>query len=135
MSVETNIESLLAPQLGASIHEALMTWPDVQTADADRVTKWALALRDDLVNLIHEIGDPDEVKMTLAINYIELKSRWIALNTKMNYQTFRTGSCDTITALRGAALSAVVGKVEELLTQDDIEEITQFLSEPIRRAA
>jgi hypothetical protein len=135
MSVESNIESLLAPELGVSIHGALMTWPDVQTADADRVTKWALALRDDLVNLIREIGDPDEVKMTLAINYIELKSRWIALNTKMNYQTFRTGSCDTITALRGAALSAVVGKVEELLTQNDIEEITQFLSEPIRRAA
>jgi len=135
MDVQEAIDKLKDPQLGKGIHEALMSWPSVQVADVEKVSKWALALRDDLANLIHEIGDPDEVKMTLAINYIELKSRWIALNTKINYQTFRSGSCDTISALRGAALSALVGRVEELLTAADIDEITTFLSEPIRRAA
>lgn len=121
--------------LAASIHESLMSWPAVQVADVERIVKWTMALRDDLVNLIQEIGDPDEVTMTLAINYIELKSRWIAMNTKMNYQTFRTGSCDTLLALRGAATSALLAHVESLLSSDDIDQITQFLSEPVRRAA
>ncbi len=135
MDVQDACKHLNDEQLGTQIHESLSSWPSVQAADVDRVKKWSLALRDDLVHLITEIGDPDEVKMTLAINYIELKSRWIALNTKINYQTFRKGSCDTVTALRGAAISALVGRVEELLTPQDIDEITTFLSEPIKRAA
>lgn len=135
MDVDQSVQKLKDPAIGEGIRESLAAWPGVQAPDIDRVAKWALALRDDLCTLIQEIGDPDEVKMTLAINYIELKSRWIALNTKINYQTFRTGSCDSMTALRGAALSAIVGHVEALLTPQDIDEITQFLSEPIRRAA
>ncbi len=135
MDIQNAVARLKDEAQTKNLREALETWPDAQPGDVERVVKWAVALRDDLTTLISEIGDPEEVTMTVAINYIELKSRWIGLNTKMNYQTFRTGKCDSMTALRGAAISNLVGRIEELLTPGDIDQITQFLSEPVRRAA
>ncbi|MDX2116337.1 MAG: hypothetical protein SFZ24_12065 [Planctomycetota bacterium] len=135
MQTDTAIGHLTSAETLGHLNEALASWPGVQPADIERVVRWASGLRDDLAALIAEINDPDEVRMTLAINYIELKSRWIALNTRMNYQNFRSGSCDTLTALRGTAISALIARVEEMLTQDDIDQITQFLAEPVRRAA
>lgn len=135
MVIDDAVAHLQHPSLAAKAREALAQWPGAKPADVERITTWMLALRDDLVGLIREVGDPDEARMTIAINYIELKSRWIALNTRMNYQTFRTGSCDTIAVMRGSAISQLIGHVEELLTPQDIDTITQFLSEPVRRAA
>lgn len=135
MNVEHALGTLRSDSMAAELREVLSGYPGAHAGDVDRVIKWVLALREDLAVLVSEIGDPDEVTMTLAINYIELKSRWIGLNTKMNYQMFHRGSCDVVTALRGGALSALIGRIETLLTREDIEQITQFLAEPIRRAA
>ena len=67
----------------------------------------------------------------LAINYIELKSRWIALNTKINYQTFRTGQCETVDALCASATSLLLQQIESLIDHADIEKITAFLAQPV----
>jgi hypothetical protein len=135
MVVENIIAELQKDTLSQTLQTNLSQWPGVEQADVERVIRWVSALRDDLIALVKEVGDPEEITMTLAINYIELKSRWIALNTKMNYQNFRTGSCDTLTALRGSGISALLARLEELLTPQDIEQIADFLAQPVKRAA
>lgn len=135
MKLQDTINQLNDGSLERVAREALNSYQGANPADVEKLVRWTQSLRDDLIALIKEIDDEDEVAMTLAINYIELKSRWIAINTKINYQNFRTGSCDPVSALRGAAISQLLAKVESLLSQDDIDQITQFLAEPIRRAA
>lgn len=135
MTIDAIVSNLKDDTFVGRTRSALAEYPGANPADVDRIMKWAVALRDDVVNLVQEIDDLDEVRMTLAINYIELKSRWIALNTKINYQNFRTGTCDPMTALRGAAISSVLGHVESQLSPEDIDQITSFLAEPVRRAA
>jgi len=135
MKLQDTIDQLKDGSLEQVSREALSSYQGANPADVEKLVKWTQSLRDDLVTLIKEIDDEDEVAMTLAINYIELKSRWIAINTKINYQNFRTGSCDPVSALRAAAISQLLAKVESLLSQGDIDQITQFLAEPIRRAA
>jgi hypothetical protein len=135
VSISEIVTRLKDPKFAESTRLHLSEYQDANPQDVERVTKWISALRDDLVALINEINDEDEVKMTLAINYIEIKSRWIALNTKIAYQNFRLGKCDPVTALRGCATSSLLVLVEGLLTQGDIDQIAEFLAEPIRRAA
>lgn len=135
MSINEIVGKLKDPGFDANLRECLSCYTAGNPTDCEKIAKWVGALRDDLVTLINEIGDLEEIRMTLAVNYIEIKSRWIALNTKMNYQNFRTGSCDPVTALRGCGMSQLVALIEGLLTQQEIDQITEFLAEPIRRAA
>ena len=135
MTPQQVADKLHDPALERNITEALKEWPNADPRDVERTARWMLGLRDDLVSLVRTIDDPDEIVSTLAINYIELKTRWIAINTKVNYQTFRTGSCDASSAMRGTAISMLLAKVEEMISPGDIDKITDFLSAPVRRAA
>ncbi|MCE2966497.1 MAG: hypothetical protein ACK5WB_03465 [Phycisphaerales bacterium] len=134
-TLQRAIETLTNPQIETKIREALETWPDADPAMVARTLAWITALRDDLCNLLRTIEDDEQIAETLAINYIELKSRWIALNTKANYCIFRTGVADAESAFRGTSISMLLGEVEGLLTPTDITTITEFLAQPIRRAA
>jgi len=88
-----------------------------------------------LIEVLTAVEDPEEIAVLIAINYIELKTKWIALNTKINYSTFKTGVCETEDALDASSISAVIGLLETLITAPDIETITDFLSQPLHRAA
>jgi hypothetical protein len=129
------MNKLTRPTLEASIRESMAGYPGADGPMIDRTVDWVMHLRKDLVGLLASIGDDEQIVETLAINYIELKTRWIALNTKTNYQLFRTGSSEPEVALRGFACSALLADVEALLSADDITKITEFLSTPVSRAA
>lgn len=129
------IAKLTDPAFRALIKEQLTSWEGADPAAIDRTIAWVLQIREDLVSLIRTIDDDEQISETLAINYIEIKTRWIALNTKINYQTFRLGSCDPELAFRGTACSGLMGEVETLLEPDDITKITEFLAQPVNRVA
>ena len=123
------------PAFEVQLREALAAWENAPQDLIDKTVTFVLHLRDELVSLCREIEDGEQIEQTLAINYIELKSRWIALNTKANYCIFRTGVADAESAFRGTSISMLLGEVEGLLTPTDITTITEFLAQPIRRAA
>lgn len=101
----------------------------------DESITWIENLRRDIVTLVKQIEDDDDVRMAVAIQYVELKSRWIAFNTKMNYERFRKGDCDRLDMCKGACASTLLGHLEELLSTEDVDKITDFLAAPIRGAA
>lgn len=96
---------------------------------------WVDSLRRDMITLVEQIGGGEDVEMALAIQYVELKSRWIAFNTKMNYAMFRHGAPDVADMCRAAAISAFLAYVEPMLNPSDIDHITDFLAQPLSDAA
>jgi hypothetical protein len=101
----------------------------------DDAVRWIDELRRDIVTLVKQVPDPEDVAMAVAIQYVELKSRWIAFNTKMNYERFRKGDCDRLDMCKGACASTLLAHLEELLQSEDIDKITDFLAAPLNRAA
>lgn len=136
MDLNTITETLMSPRFEAQLREAFATSNMNPQPDAvERTIEWIKTLRHDLLALLKEVDDDEQIEQTMAINYVELKSRWIAINTKVNYQMFRTGQFDVETALRGTSASMFLAEVEALLDPRDIAAITEFLAQPLRRAA
>jgi hypothetical protein len=135
MNLETATAHLMKPTLGAEVRAALSNYPGTDDETLTRTVDWVLQTRDELIALLTEIDDEEQIPQSLAIYYIELKSRWIALNTKVNFQMFRLGSCEVESAIRGTAISMLLAEVESMLEQSDIQQITDFLAQPLRRAA
>lgn len=140
MDQDTIIASLDAFDFDA-LREALSVCPPPPDGEPtlDELIDSTLLLigqeREHLRAIIAEVDDPTDVAMALAIQYVELKSRWIGLNTKINYETFRKGHAQTRDMLRAAATSNFLGHLENVLEPDDIDKITEFLAEPINKAA
>ncbi|MEO1717707.1 MAG: hypothetical protein AAFR76_11410 [Planctomycetota bacterium] len=101
----------------------------------ETTAEWLEAVQSDLVALVSEIDGGDDMEMVLAIQYVELKSRWIAFNTKMNYTLFKGNQPVVNDLFRASAVSALLGHIESLLREEDIEHITTFLGQPIANAA
>lgn len=119
----------------STVRSSLLNWEGVDPAKIEQTLLWVDGLRRDLVTLVREIDDASDIEMSLAIAYIEMKSRWIALNTRINYATFRRGACEQGDALRGNAVSLLLGHIESMLNQGDIEQISMFLAQPINQQA
>lgn len=134
MNRDQILESLTRRELGDSIAEAIAAWPDAAPDDVQSCVDAIRAAQHTFANAVREIDDDGEIATVLAIHYIELKSRWITLNTKINYQTFRTGRCDSHDALAATATSMLLQQVETLIDQSDIDKITAFLAQPVSRA-
>jgi len=101
----------------------------------DEAIDWVTSLQRDIIALVSGIDTPDDIDMAVAVQYVELKSRWIAFNTKMNYELFRSVNPDPRDMCRAAAVSNFLAHVEQLLKTEDIDRITEFLAQPINEAA
>lgn len=128
-------EMLTRPGLPEEIGAALSASDGASEELVKETVAWVMGMRNELLALLRTIEDPEQIIETLAINYIELKTKWIALNTKANYHIFRTGMQDADAAFRGCGCSLLLGDVERLLMPSDIQKITEFLSQPVARAA
>jgi hypothetical protein len=131
MNREHVLDTLSSPDLCNEISTAVKEWPGATADTVSRCVEQVRKEQNSFAAALREIDDDGEIATVLAINYIELKSRWIALNTKINYQTFRTGQCETVDALCASATSLLLQQIESLIDHRDIEKITEFLAQPV----
>jgi len=131
MTVQDIENALLAANFEENIPAHLSNWDGADPALVQDVTSWVCGLRDDFFGLVRDIADEEQISASMAIYYIEIKSHWIALNTRMNYQMVGTGAADVSVVLRGSGISTFLAALEPLIAQEDVEAITEFLSEPI----
>lgn len=131
MNREHVLNTLSSPDLCNEISTAVKEWPGATAETVCRCVDQVRKEQNSFAAALREIDDDGEIATVLAINYIELKSRWIALNTKINYQTFRTGQCETVDALCASATSLLLQQIESLIDHRDIEKITEFLAQPV----
>lgn len=114
------------------VREGLAAFGDDVATDAIESTiTWIADERDDIAGLLELVGDSDEdVRMLAAVRLIELKSRWIAINNRVNYSLMKTGQFDPALPLRGAALSALIDRIERVLPERSVEAYHALLAEP-----
>lgn len=125
------LNGLDTASLRTSLDGAVSAEP-MEIADA---IAWIEGIRRDMVEVLSHIDDPTDLAMAAAIQYVELKSRWIGLNTKMNYAMFRSGSCIPGDQIRASVASALLASLEVALNPDDVNKITEFLAQPLKDAA
>jgi len=119
----------------AQLRAGLSSWNGATPDQIDRAIASVQSTTQRLIETLNAVEDPDEISVLIAINYIELKTQWIAFNTKINYAVFKNGVCKTEDALHASSISGVIGLLETLITPTDIQTITDFLSQPLHRAA
>jgi len=135
MTYEFVEEAVLSAKLSETIGVMIAESGMGDAATGKEIAGWVCQLAEDFLMLLKDIDDPEQIDATTAIHYIEIKSHWIALNTRMNYQLARQGQADPTIVLKGAAVSQFLATLEPLIKSADIDAITQFLSEPIDKNA
>lgn len=113
--------------IGAQLVESQIGTPE----QAQETVAWIDRLRNELLQTASAVIDGEDLYMAVVANYIELKSRWIAINTQINYQTVLEGGPDPVSMQRGWSVSRLLNELEPLIEMADIEKVTEFLTSPI----
>lgn len=88
-------------------------------------------IHSEFLALAEEVLDEEELRRALVLRYIELKSRWIMYNTRLQFRLLLTGESDDRLVYTASAISLFLEAMEQILTLSDVEFINQFLSEPV----
>jgi hypothetical protein len=104
------------------------------TSQQDHIdlAKWISSVRTNFLAHAEDVGDEDsdELRTSLALGYIEMKSRWQMLNTQINYQVFRKGEANITLTYKSTLLSILVDKIGGFITAQDLQKIQEFLLNP-----
>jgi hypothetical protein len=128
------------PNLIAALNNPKLAedWQSMAEAYSEEIAQsalqWVRRRRDDFIRAIQEINDEEDFNLLLAIQFIELKSHWMMLNTKMNYEIFRGKDPEEETVLRGSLISFLIEAIESFIDEEDLSKITEFLAQPVRRS-
>jgi hypothetical protein len=87
--------------------------------------------REAFLSLLKDVDDPETLDMVSAIEYVEVKSRWIRYNTQLQFQAVFKGEASMELMCRAALTTSFLICLEPLLQPEDLEKITDFLSQPI----
>lgn len=112
--------------------ECLESWQTIQD-NVDNLLQRMLQERDDIVASFINIQDPEDLRDNLAIVYIEVKSRWIMLNTKIQFQLYRFGKSEDELIYRASLTSFFIDTMESQLGTEEIDQINSFLSDPLSK--
>ena len=125
--------ALTAPELSQMWAESCEQIEGVSKDAQERCVQEISERRDEFLKVAEEVDDDEELEVTAALKYIELKSHWIMLNTLLNYQVFRKGESNPEQMLRASLASRLMLTVEALIGGQDLSKITKFLAEPIAK--
>lgn len=126
------LDALESPKLISSIKEILSSLesnPEVK----EKVIQVISIDINDFKDAIQDIEDPTELQYMVAIQYANLKSKWITLNIQMQYATVADKEPDAYAMYMASTLSVVVGTVESLASSSAVECITQALAQPLNK--
>jgi len=130
-TMDRRLEKLMEADLAGQLTDTFEGYDDATAERLEMCIAHAEELRHKLKEVAEPIDDEDQLGMTMAVYFIELKARWIGHNTQMNFQLFQSGQFDPLLPFMAAAVSIVLAYVEAELTPTDIERINEFLAEPV----
>ncbi len=131
MSIVDDVRKALSKDsLDESWKEAIDSMID-EDNKAHELLDWVKEYRDEFLNMTEDVQDPDEIRTSLILRYIEIKCHWMILNTQMQYQAVNTGGADPEIMVKGSLISNLLEELENFLDQEEIERLTKFLTEPI----
>ena len=132
LDVEKLKETLVSDELDEKWDEIIEDHLD-DKAEQIILSNWVQDYRDEFLELIEDVQNREEIAQSLRIRYIEIKCHWMMLNTRMQYQAVETGSPSQNLMVRGSLISHLLEKLEQFLETDEIEELANFLSQPMAK--
>ncbi|TAE24286.1 MAG: hypothetical protein EAZ92_13460 [Candidatus Kapaibacterium sp.] len=108
----------------------LEEYTEASSEERATLLAWVHHVRDGFLSHAADIDDEEELLVSVALSYIELKSKWQMLNTQVNYQVYRTGDAKPDLMFKSSLLSVIVDAIGKFLTDDDIIKIQEFLLNP-----
>jgi len=126
-------QTLRSHDLDSEWSSVVGSWDSGSTAQKERVIGWIRELRDELLDLADHVQDDLEIEFSVAVRYIELKSHWMMLNTRIQYELFRRGEASEENMYKASVCSMLIAALEDLLTDEDRRRIAEFLAEPLAR--
>jgi hypothetical protein len=122
--------ALYSAELERYWDECLAEYTEATPSERGELLDWVHSIRDGLVSHAKDIDDPEELVISVALSYIEFKSKWQMLNTQINYQVFRSGEAKPHLMFKSSLLSVIVDTISKFLTEEDISKIQEFLLDP-----
>ncbi|MEM1164830.1 MAG: hypothetical protein AAGI30_00905 [Planctomycetota bacterium] len=132
-----NASSLIEQLNAATFDERVNGAIEVEGFDSGAISEtrqWVNSLRDKVVHDLQSTDEEEEHRSIAASYFIDFKTQWMGLNTKMNYAMFRTGQPDQPSMLRGSGISVLIDVVEQHADPEDVDTIVTFISDRVDRA-
>ncbi|MFB6099345.1 MAG: hypothetical protein ABEK84_09600 [Salinibacter sp.] len=127
----TRIETALRETVEEQWEEVLDQWSGAAGAERRAVRTYVSDLRDRLLDSLLTIDSIEELKRGLAVGYVEVKCHWTMLNTRIQHQTTQDGRPAEPLLYRATCVSLIVQVLEPLLSREHVENLTEFLAEPL----
>lgn len=128
--VESVRETLNDPELEDGWRETIDSMIEDEATAGD-LMDWIEEYRDEFLALTEDVQDPNEIRTSLILRYVEIKAHWMMLNTQMQYQAVNTGGADSDIMVKGSMISHLLEELEAFLDEDEVKKLTEFLSQPI----
>jgi uncharacterized protein related to proFAR isomerase len=131
MTAQKIAEAVEAKHLESAWHEALDGWESGSEATKQQILNELQRLKTEFLEHVVDVDDEQELTVSVALKYIELKSQWQMLNTQINYRVFRGVEVDEAMLYKATLLSTVVEMIGSFLTDEDLQKIMEFLLNPV----
>jgi hypothetical protein len=127
-------EILHAPDVETAWKQTIESFTNGAPQDRLDLAEWIMGIRSRVIAHADDVEDEEELRISVALGYIELKSHWQMLNTQINYQVFRKGAADQYLLHKSSLLSVLVDKLSSLINPEDLQKIQEFLLNPTAEA-
>ncbi len=121
---------LIGAEIEALWAETLDALEELTDQERERYSQWIRERRDKFVDTLALLEHPDDIKNVLAALYMESKAAWMQMNHMMNYMMVNRGEYDQRLMCEASLLTKILVVVEQILTEDDLNRLTQFLAQP-----
>lgn len=128
-------ENLKNESFSRSVRENIEDWGKSfeTTKEDEKLTQvWFDSVIDNFLKILEDVEDEEELRVLLFSKYVELKCFWKQLNTQIQYQNFNTGNTDSKLMIQASLTTYILIAIEPLIHEEDLVEIQQFLTKPIR---
>lgn len=118
-----------------SVMENIEDWGksfEMSREDEHLTQVWFNSVINNFLKILEDVEDEEELRVLLFSKYVELKCFWKQLNTQVQYQNFNTGNTDSMLIIQASLITYILIAIEPLIHEEDLAEIQQFLTKPIR---
>lgn len=130
-ALRDRIQTALRDPLEEQWTEVFEQWTSALPAERRAVRTEVSDLRDRLLDGLLDLGSVERLHRTLALRYVEVKGRWMVLNTRIQDQASQKGRADEALLYRAVGVGLILQALDPLLDREHLEDVGDVLAEPL----
>ncbi|XDD45357.1 hypothetical protein AB3N60_11575 [Leptospira sp. WS39.C2] len=128
-------EKLTSENFNRSVSENIEEWMigfKQNETDKKNIHLWFDSIIHQFIDILADVEIKEELSVLIFSKYVELKCYWKQLNTQIQYQNFNTGEANPKLIIKASLTTYILIALEPLIHDEDLNEIQEFLTKPIR---